>query len=320
MHVRADITTRSPVTDRKVIIFFCPSPFVFISKYNKMRNLIDFIVSHCHWLVFILLEAVSVTLLFRYNSYQGSVLVSSANSMAGIVYEAESKVQSFFALTRLNEQLSRRNIYLEQQVKELSEELEHNGTDSTRLEILKSPTPYKLVEAKVVANTVHKKDNFLTINKGEADGIRKDMGVISGHGVVGIVYLTGKHYSVIIPALSSQSSISCKIEGRNYFGHLHWEGGYSNLAYVDDIPRHAHFKLYERVVTSGYSAIFPEGVAVGKIIHVLNSTDGVSYRLQIQLYTNFANLRDVFVIDNTAMREQVDVLRAAQDSLYKSKN
>ena len=73
-------------------------------------------------------------------------------------------------------------------------------------------------------------------------------------------------------------------------------------------------------MTSGYSAIFPEGVAVGKIIHVLNSTDGVSYRLQIQLYTNFANLRDVFVIDNTAMREQVDVLRAAQDSLYKSKN
>ena len=223
-------------------------------------------------------------------------------------------------LTRLNEQLSRRNVYLEQQVKELSAALERDGMDSTTLSALSNPTPYKLIPAQVVSNTVHKKDNLMTINKGEADGVRKDMGVVSGHGVVGIVYMAGRHYSVVIPALSSQSSISCKIERRGYFGYLHWEGGYSNLAYVDDIPRHARFKLYERVVTSGYSSVFPEGVAVGKILHVYNSSDGVSYRLQVQLYTDFANLRDVYVVDNSAMREQLDVLRAAQDSLYKSKN
>ena len=285
-----------------------------------MRNLIDFILSHYHWFIFIALEAVSIVLLFNYNSYQGSVWVSSANSMAGLVYEGEAKIQSFFSLTRINEQLSRRNVYLEQQVKELSAALERDGMDSTTLSALSNPTPYKLIPAQVVSNTVHKKDNLMTINKGEADGVRKDMGVVSGHGVVGIVYMAGRHYSVVIPALSSQSSISCKIERRGYFGYLHWEGGYSNLAYVDDIPRHARFKLYERVVTSGYSSVFPEGVAVGKILHVYNSSDGVSYRLQVQLYTDFANLRDVYVVDNSAMREQLDVLRAAQDSLYKSKN
>ena len=285
-----------------------------------MRNLIDFILSHYHWFIFIALEAVSIVLLFNYNSYQGSVWVSSANSMAGLVYEGEAKIQSFFSLTRLNEQLSRRNVYLEQQVKELSAALERDGMDSTTLSALSNPTPYKLIPAQVVSNTVHKKDNLMTINKGEADGVRKDMGVVSGHGVVGIVYMAGRHYSVVIPALSSQSSISCKIERRGYFGYLHWEGGYSNLAYVDDIPRHARFKLYERVVTSGYSSVFPEGVAVGKILHVYNSSDGVSYRLQVQLYTDFANLRDVYVVDNSAMREQLDVLHAAQDSLYKSKN
>lgn len=285
-----------------------------------MRNLIDFILSHYHWFIFIALEAVSIVLLFNYNSYQGYVWVSSANSMAGLVYEGEAKIQSFFSLTRLNEQLSRRNVYLEQQVKELSAALERDGMDSTTLSALSNPTPYKLIPAQVVSNTVHKKDNLMTINKGEADGVRKDMGVVSGHGVVGIVYMAGRHYSVVIPALSSQSSISCKIERRGYFGYLHWEGGYSNLAYVDDIPRHARFKLYERVVTSGYSSVFPEGVAVGKILHVYNSSDGVSYRLQVQLYTDFANLRDVYVVDNSAMREQLDVLRAAQDSLYKSKN
>lgn len=280
-----------------------------------MRNLIDFIVSHYHWFVFLLLEVASVVLLFRYNSYQGAAWVSTANSVAGFVYECEANVRSFFSLTRLNEELSQRNIYLEHQVRSLTEALEEGGTDSATIAKQFKPQPYRLVPAKVVANSVHKKDNLITINKGTADGVKADMGVVSGNGVVGIVLIAGEHYSVVIPALSSRSSISCKIEGRNYFGHLHWKGGKSNVAYVDDIPRHARFKLYERVVTSGYSSVFPEGVAVGKIIHVYNSSDGVSYRLQVHLYTDFANLRDVYVVDNTAMREQLEIMRIAQDSL-----
>lgn len=285
-----------------------------------MRNLIDFIQAHYHWLIFLTLEAISAVLLFNYNSYQGSVWISTANSMAGVMYEGQAKIQSYFALSKLNQELSQRNIYLEQQVKSLADALEHNGIDSTTLAGIRQPEQYRLIDAKVVHNTVHLKDNLMTINKGEADGVYKDMGVISGQGVVGIVYLAGEHYSVVIPALSSQSSISCKIERRNYFGHMHWEGGQRNMAYIDDIPRHARFRLYERVVTSGYSSVFPEGVAVGKIIHVYNSSDGVSYRLQVQLYTDFARLRDVYVVDNSSLREQLDILRAAQDSLYKSKN
>lgn len=280
-----------------------------------MRNLLDFLSAHYHWLMLLLLEAASVWIMFRYNSYQGAAWVSTANSMAGVVYDIESRVQSFFALTKLNEELSLRNIYLEQQVKNLSAELDCTGMDSTTLAAVRQTAPYSLIGAKVVQNSVSKRDNLITIDKGEADGVRKDMGVISGSGVVGIVYMTGRHYSVVIPVLSSLSSISCKIERRGYFGYLRWEGGASNLAYVDDIPRHARFRLYERVVTSGYSTVFPEGVAVGKIIHVYNSQDGVSYRLQVQLYTNFSNLRDVYVVDNTAMREQIELQRAAQDSL-----
>lgn len=280
-----------------------------------MRNLIEFIRSHYHWFIFLVLEIVSLALLVRFNSYQGSVWVSTANSMAGMVYDGEAQMSSFFSMKRLNGQLTRRNIYLEHQVKKLSEALEEKGFDSIAISGLKDTTGYRLIAAKVVSSSVDKSDNLITIDKGEADGVRKDMGVISGNGVVGIVYLTGTHYSVVIPALSTHSSISCMIEKRGYFGYLHWDGGKSNLAYVDDVPRHAHFKLYERVVTSGYSSVFPPGIAVGKIIHVFNSADGISYRLQVQLYTDFGNLRDVCVIDNAPMREQLEVMRRAQDSL-----
>ena len=280
-----------------------------------MRNLLDFISKHYHWLIFIALEAVSLVLLFSYNSYQGSVWISSANSIAGKVYEHESKIRSYLALAELNSELTSRNQYLEYQLQAMRDELEKQGFDSTHIAGITDPSGYKIIHAKVVSNSIDKTDNFITIDKGEADGVKRDMGVVSGTGVVGIVYLAGHHYSVVIPVLSSKSSISCKIEKKQYFGYLRWNGGASNLAYVDEVPRHAHFKLYERVVTSGYSSVFPQGIPVGKILHVFNSPDGLSYRLQVQLYTDFGNLRDVCVIDNTHMHEQLEILRAAQDSL-----
>lgn len=280
-----------------------------------MRNLLDFISKHYHWLIFIALEIVSIVLLFSYNSYQGSVWVSSANAIAGKVYENESKIHSYLALAELNSELTSRNQYLEYQLQAMREELANQGIDSTRIAGITDASAYKIIPAKVVSNSVDKKDNLITIDKGKADGVRRDMGVVSGTGIVGIVYLAGEHYSVVIPVLSSKSSISCKIEKKDYFGYLRWDGGVSNLAYVDEVPRHAHFKLYERVVTSGYSSVFPQGLPVGKILHVFNSPDGLSYRLQIQLYTDFGNLRDVCVIDNSHMHEQLEVLRAAQDSL-----
>ncbi len=280
-----------------------------------MRNLLDFLSAHYHWLVFVILEAIGVSLLVRYNSYQSSVWISSANTAVGMVYDMESKVQAFFSLTRNNEELSRRNVYLEHQVNALTEQLQKANMDSTDIAALKSIEPNKYIAAKVVHNSLNLKDNLITINRGTEDGVGVDMGVISGHGVVGIVYQAGPHYSVVIPILSSLSSISCKVEGTNYFGRLSWTGKERNMAYVDDIPRHARFRLYQRVVTSGFSSVFPEGVAVGKIIHVYNSPDGVSYRLQVQLYTDFGNLRDVFVFDNSNMQEQLQTLKAAEDSL-----
>lgn len=282
-----------------------------------MNNLVEFLAKYNHWLLFILLETVSLVLLFQYNSYQGSVWFSSANVVTGKIFEWDSAVTSFFSLTQVNRDLTQRNIYLEHQVEQLSDELVKATGDSTatrhsQLALLKS---YRLIPAQVVSNSINRPDNLITIDKGEIDGVHRDMGVVSGNGVVGIVYLTSRHYSVIIPVLNKQSNISCTIQRRGYFGYLHWQGGSSRLAYVDDVPRHAHFALYDKVVTSGYSSVFPPGIEVGKILHVFNSSDGLSYRLQVVLSTDFANLRDVCVIDDTLLKERLEVLRAAQDSI-----
>jgi len=282
-----------------------------------MRNLLEFLAKYNHWFVFLILEVVSMVLLFQYNSYQGSAWFSSANAVTGKLYEWDANVETFFSLTKVNQELTQRNAYLEQEVQKLSDSLVSVTKDSSiyhrvQFALLRN---YRLIPAKVVANSIDKPGNLMTIDKGSADGIHKDMGVISGTGVVGIVYLVAEHYAVVIPVLNTKSNISCMIQNRGYFGYLRWKGGVSDLAYLEEVPRHAHFKLGDYVVTSGYSAVFPPGVRVGRILHVFNSADGLSYRVQLRLSTDFARLRDVCVIDDAAMKERLEIMRAAQDSI-----
>lgn len=284
-----------------------------------MHNLTEFLAKHNHWFVFLVLEVVSMVLLFRYNSYQGSVWFSSANAVTGKVYEWDSAVESYFSLSGVNSQLTQRNAFLEQQVRMLDDSLARlTRSQETAVTRLSSMVPFqgcRLIPAKVVANMVNRYDNLITIDKGSADGVKRDMGVVCGMGVVGIVYLVSEHYSIVIPALNSHSNISCTIQRRGYFGYLRWRGGSSQLAYLEDVPRHAHFKLGDNVVTSGYSSVFPPGVMVGKVLHVFNSADGLSYRVQVKLSTDFARLRDVCLVDDSALQERIDLMRAAQDSI-----
>ncbi|SNU05615.1 rod shape-determining protein MreC [Prevotellaceae bacterium MN60] len=283
-----------------------------------MHNLLEFLERHHHWFLFVILEAISLALLFSYNGYQGSVWFSSANAMAGKVYAWSSAVESYFSLTKVNEDLTLRNYYLERQVTQLrrlyAEATEEE--DQQERKGLDSLSRYQLIPAKVVSNELDKNDNLMTIDKGKADGVEVGMGVACGRGVVGVTYLVSDHYTIVIPVLNSHSSrISCAIRGYGYFGVLRWYGEDAAYAYVEDIPRHARFKRGDWVETNGYSSIFPPGVLVGQIVEVYNSRDGLSYKLKVRLTTDFGNLRDVVIISDRSIATRMRLMQSARDSL-----
>lgn len=285
-----------------------------------MQNLWQFFTRHFHWFLFLLLEVASGVMLFQYNNYQSSVWVSSANMVAGKVYELQSNIEQFFSLTRNNEELSLRNFYLERQLDQLRRLYAEETGDTTAAERaeLQALSQYKLIPAKVISSTLDRLDNMITIDKGRVDGVNPDMGVACGGGVVGVVYQVSDHYAVVIPVLNNSSRISCAIRGRGYFGYLTWKGGDPSIAYVEDIPRHAKFRRGEWIETSGYSSIFPHGISVGKILQVYNSRDGLSYRLKVHLSTDFGCLRDVCVISDSDIGERLRLQNAARDSLNKT--
>lgn len=274
-----------------------------------MRNLLNFLLKYNYWLLFILLEVASFVLLFRFNHFQQSVFFSSANVVAGKVFEVSGGISAYFHLKSVNEDLLDRNMQLERQITNLEMALLEHEVDSAEMNSIRNlpRTDYEIFKARVINNSLNQVDNYITLDKGSKDGIRPEMGVVDGNGVVGIVYDTSPHYSVVISILNSKSSISCKIVGSEYFGYLKWEHGDSQYAYLKDLPRHAEFNLGDTVVTSGYSTVFPEGIVVGTVDDMSNSNDGLSYLLKVKLATNFGKVSDVRVIAKSGQEEQKEL-------------
>lgn len=276
-----------------------------------MKTFLDFLRKYNFFFLFFLLEAVSFILLFRFNSYQGSVWYTAANHTAATVNNLYYEVMTYLNLGDVNGRLTHQNTLLTQENAYLRTrlgELSHQPTP-TELNVRQTLANYKLLDAVVVSNSTKKTNNYIVIDKGSSDGVRPEMGVVGGGGVVGIVYLTGPHYSLVIPVTNHKSSISCRVRGLGYFGYLQWSGEKLLHAYVNDIPRYAKIKKGAIVETSGYSAVFPPGIFIGRVNSVGNSPDGQSYRLDITLGTDFATLRNVCVV-MTPYQAEIDTLKA----------
>lgn len=264
-----------------------------------MNALSDKLKNWGHWIVFLILEVASLVLLFRFNAYQGSVWTTQANDVVGRVLEGRQRLIAYSQLGEANRQLMEMNLQLQSEldiVRHRLAELEHDSSATERA-VASQLAGIHRIPAQVVSNSIRDRENYITINRGLADGVQNEMGVVCGTGVVGIVYQAGQHYSLVLPVLNSRSSISCRLHDTEYFGYMKWNGGSPLLAFIDDIPRHAKIKVGEMVETSGFSSVFPAGIFVGKVRRILNSDDGLSYKLEIGLSTDFARLRNVSVIE-----------------------
>ena len=270
-----------------------------------MNNLLLFLQKYYYWFVFLILEIVSLVLLFQFNSYQGSVYFTSANVMSGYIYQMQSRITSYFHLKDLNAELTEQNVALSMELANLKKQFE-TEEDTLRFapSIKSTMAEYPTLSAQVVNATLNRTNNFLTINKGESDGVKPEMGVIGGNGLVGVVFKTTSHYALVLPLVNTNSNISCRIRGRGYFGYLRWDAQDSRYAMLDDVPRHASFKKGDLIETSGLSEMFPEGIFVGKVEEIFNSSDGLSYQLRVKLATDFGKLRDVHVIMHQPEQER----------------
>lgn len=266
-----------------------------------MDNLINFIIKHGAWILFILLQALCIIMIYNDNPYQRSTLLSSGNQITGSIYKTANTVTGYFYLRSENKEILRKNVELEKEVYRLRQALNKQELSSVVYDSTVTNSFHQIF-AEVIDNSVSKSHNYILLDKGSKDGIEKEMGVINQNGIVGIVSMVSENYSIAISLLNSKLHISCKIKGDGTIGSLTWQGGDPSFALLEELPRHTKFSPGDTIITSGFSAIFPEGIMVGTIDRSSTNKRDLNTVI-VKLSTDFYRLKNVCVIGNERINE-----------------
>jgi rod shape-determining protein MreC len=262
-----------------------------------MRNILRFLAKYSTILLFLLMESISLYLLFNYNNFQQGTLFSTANHLNGFLYSVEESVTGYFNLRINNESLLRENSNLQIKLANMESAL-RTYTDSTDIPLLrvKEAEEFSLIPARVIQNSVTHFRNYVTLNVGKSEGIKPEMGVANADGIVGVVSLVSQHYAVVIPVLHKDQRFSCKLKNSNATGSLAWDGFDRRFATLEEIPPYVNVSKGDTITTSGFSAVFPEGIMVGTVEDYEVSKDANYLTLKVRLSTNFDALSNVRVI------------------------
>lgn len=251
--------------------------------------------------MFLSLEVLAFYLIISNNKFHNTGFFNSSNFVTGNIYLAYDNVTGYINLSKSNELLAKENSRLLSESRSSFVE-----TSSPLIQVKDSIYKQKYVykEAKVINNSINKRNNFITLDKGSNHGIKPLMGVIAPDGIVGIVKDVSENFCSVLSLLNKNTTISTKLKNSGYLGSVTWEGGNSRIVTMSDVPKHARINIGDTIITSGASAIFPENVLVG-IIESVNLKEGNNfYTIQLTLFTDFSKLSYVHIVDNLMKEEQ----------------
>jgi rod shape-determining protein MreC len=271
-----------------------------------MQRIFLFLYKIRAFLLFVALEAVAIWLIASNNSQQGSAIFNSSNRIVGNVLSTQTDILEYFSLASVNKGLVEKNAALLTELESL-----RKPADSAYIALDSAlEASFSFFGAKVINNSLNLTQNHLTINKGSIQGIKPGMGVFNEEGVIGRVKDVSRNYSTIISLLHSELLISSKIKTNDVFGSTKWDGVDPAFAKLMYVPRHVVVKEGDLVVTSGYNAVFPEGIPIGTVTEVKPGTDTNYLDITIKLSTDFSRISYVYLVENLQKGEL--------DSLYQS--
>ena len=266
-----------------------------------MRNLIIFLWKHQFFFLFLILEIVAFSMLVNSYSYQRSLSFNAANDVTGGILNVSNNISSYFFLKEENERLLAENALLRDSLRSFV-------AVSDTAEV-KQDSMYVYIPATVVRNTVNHYDNFMVLNVGKKQGIKKEMGVISDKGVAGIVIGVSENYCIALSLMNENAKISGRILKNNQLVNVVWDPKNHYFGKVTDIPAHFNLNPGDTIVTSGNSFIFPAGLVIGTIVSYHRSeNEGLSTAI-LKYGTPFGQLHYVYLIKNKMKNEQLQLIK-----------
>ncbi len=246
------------------------------------------------FILFIILEIISFVLIINYNNKQKDIFLYSSNLFSGYINSKYTNLLQYFELKKINEKLKKDNAFiLQQSFNKNPATVYDNKTEDTLLE-----KRFNIIPATVCNKSIDSRNNRMTLDKGSNDGIKKDMGVIDAHGLIGVVRKVNSDYASVVPLINTVSRISVLVKNKGYFGILEWEPYDYRRTKLTSIPKHANIERGDTIITSGFSTIFPKGILVGTIEEIQLIRGSNYYDIIVRLNNNLALAENVYIIEN----------------------
>jgi rod shape-determining protein MreC len=192
-----------------------------------------------------------------------------------------------------NQQLKRDLEWLQEQNSQLREAAAATGRLAALLKFKEQATP-TMVAAQVIGRDATNWFQAVILNKGENDGIQKNMGVVTPAGVVGRVVKTTAASSVVLLVTDSKNAIAGLIQRTRDEGIV--EGTQKGQARLKYIPLLSTVKEGDRVVTSGLVGGFPRGLAIGTITHIDKEEGALFQSAELAPDVDVSRVEEVLVI------------------------
>lgn len=270
-----------------------------------MRNLIVFLARHYFFLLFLVLQIISLTLVVNHNYFQRAAAVSASNALIGSMYETRNEVTQYFDLKDQNIQLSEMNAILLGKMENAY--LDYDTTATTVNDTIHR-LRYTFIAAQVLDNTVSLRNNYIILNRGTKQGVQPDMGVITPGGIVGIVREVSDNFCVVMSLLHKDSKISASVERDGTFGQLSWNYLDYREGEMVDLPTHSKIAVGDTLVTSGLGDAFPAGIPVGSVMAFERKGGDKTYTVRVRFTTDFRKLHHVYIVRDL-MRPEIDQLK-----------
>ena len=265
-----------------------------------MQQIINFVIRNKTFLLFLLLFFVSIALTIQSHSYHKSKFINSANFFTGGIYESANNVSNYFDLKTQNEILVEENNLLRTQI---LNDLDSSLASTVKIDTTSYNGRYKIQTAKIINNNYSSSKNYLTLNKGEKNGIKEDLAVITSKGIVGLIDNTSNSYARVLSILNTKSRINAQLKSSNHIGSLIWNAKSSSIVQLTDISKFAPVKQGDTIVTGGQSSIFPKGIPIGTVDNYILDIGGDTYTVDVKLFNDMNNLSHVYIIENLDSKE-----------------
>lgn len=260
-----------------------------------MYNLIRFLKKYNYIILFLILEAICILMLIYNLPYQKRKLTNIGNDISGKVFKTKSNWINYFHLKDENQLITDYNASLMSML--------YKQNNDSLLELENNISDYRFIPANVINNSIYRSNNYLLIDKGKNDGLKKDMGVVCENGIVGKIVNVSDNYASVISMLHPYTIVSARFKDNQHLANVCWNTHDYRYGLVKDIPLHLQLNKGDTLVTSGFSNVYPQDLMIGTIEEMTNSESKDFNTAKIRFSTNFSTLRHVFVIENLNQNE-----------------